>query len=55
MSKIILVSVYNYGCIDLALNFLESLKRVNLADKHISYVTDKKYFDIIKEKGLWYL
>jgi len=51
MSNIILVSVYNYGCIDLALNFLESLKRVNLADKHISYVTDKKSFDIIKEKG----
>lgn len=51
MSKIILVSVYNYGCIDLALNFLESLKRVNLSDKHVSYVTDKKSFDIIKEKG----
>jgi lipopolysaccharide biosynthesis glycosyltransferase len=51
MSKIILVSVYNYGCIDLALNFLESLKRVNLANKHISYVTDEKSFDIIKEKG----
>lgn len=51
MSKIILVSVYNYGCIDIALNFLESLKRVNLADKHVSYVTDQKSFDIIKEKG----
>ena len=51
MSKIILVSVYNYGCIDLALNFLESLKKVNLADKHVSYVTDQKSFDVIKEKG----
>ncbi len=51
MSKIILVSVYNYGCIDLALNFLESLKRVNLADKHVSYVTDEKSFEVLKEKG----
>jgi hypothetical protein len=51
MSKIILVSIYNYGCIDLALNFLESLKRVNLADKHVSYVTDEKSFEVLKEKG----
>lgn len=51
MTKIILVSVYNYGCIDLALNFLESLKRVNLAHKHVSYVTDEKSLEVLKEKG----
>lgn len=51
MKDIILVSIYNNACIPLALNFLASLKRVNLSDKHISYVTDQKTYDVITENG----
>lgn len=51
MKDIILVSIYNNACVNMALNFLTSLKKVGIDDKHISYVTDQKTFDIITNNG----
>jgi hypothetical protein len=51
MKDIILVSIYNNACVEMALNFLTSLKKVGISDKHISYVTDQNTFDIITNNG----
>ncbi len=51
MKDIVLVSIYNNACVYMALNFLTSLKKVGISDKHISYVTDQKTFDIITNNG----
>ncbi len=48
--ELVFISVYNYGCMDMALNFLESLKRVNIKN-HTSYVTDVESFELLKSKN----
>lgn len=50
-NNIILVSVFNNACVNIALNFLASLKKVNLTHLHTSYVTDQNTYEIITSKG----
>jgi lipopolysaccharide biosynthesis glycosyltransferase len=51
MSKeLLFISVFNLGCIPLALNHLESLRRQNIQN-YKAYVTDKESYDILLEKG----
>jgi hypothetical protein len=49
--KFVIYSVFNYGAIDLALNLLESLRKLNIHEYHISYVTDQESYYLIKQKG----
>lgn len=51
MTELVLISCFNYGCIELALNFLESLKKLGIHHKHISFVTDEESYNKLKELG----
>lgn len=51
MSKeLLFISVFNLGGITLALNHLESLRRLNIKN-YRAYVTDQDSYAIVKEKG----
>jgi hypothetical protein len=48
--KIIFISVFNLGCIEIAENHLLSLRNVGITN-YMAYVTDKESYDILTNKG----
>lgn len=48
MTELVLISCFNFHCIELALNFLESLRKLDIDKKHISFVTDIESYDKLK-------
>jgi len=49
-NKLLFISVFNLGGIELALNHLESLKRQNI-ENYMAYVTDQECYNIVFKKG----
>jgi lipopolysaccharide biosynthesis glycosyltransferase len=49
-NKLLFISVFNLGGIQLALNHLESLRRQHITN-YCAYVTDQESYTIVKEKG----
>jgi hypothetical protein len=49
--EIVFVSVFNYGCIDLALNLLQSIRNNSFEKHHICYVTDNESYYLIKKQN----
>jgi hypothetical protein len=50
MSKLIYISVFNFGAIEMAKNHLKSLRNVGITN-HCSYVTDEESYRALKELG----
>jgi len=50
MDNIIFISVFNYGCIEIAENHIISLKHSGITN-YMAYVTDNKSYDVLSEKG----
>jgi len=50
MNDVLFISVFNYGCIDIAENHIISLINSGITN-YKAYVTDEKSFDILLEKG----
>jgi len=50
MDNIIFISVFNYGCIEIAENHIISLKHSGITN-YMAYVTDNKSYVVLSEKG----
>jgi len=48
--KVLFVSIFNLGCIDIAENHLYSLKKSGI-ENYMAYVTDNESFQILSSKG----
>lgn len=48
MSKLIYISVFNFGAIEMAKNHLKSLRKVGITN-HCSYVTDEESYHALKD------
>jgi hypothetical protein len=48
--ELVFVSVFNYGCIEIATNHLESLKRNNITN-YIAFVTDNESYNELSIKN----
>jgi len=48
--NLIIISVFNYGAIEMATNHLKSLRNQDI-ENYMAYVTDKESFDDLQEKG----
>jgi hypothetical protein len=49
-SNLIIISVFNYGAIEIATNHLKSLQNQGI-DNYMAYVTDQESMDQLQEKG----
>ncbi len=47
MSKLIYISVFNFGAIEMAKNHIKSLRKVGITN-HCSYVTDEESYHVLK-------
>lgn len=50
MENLLIISVFNYGAIEIATNHLKSIQNQGI-DNYMAYVTDQESFDGLQEKG----